>query len=55
MTTEKEFLASMKPFAQSLLDYALEEGKNHGITDARIYVSASDRLENSVEKGQVTK
>lgn len=55
MTTEKEFLATMKPFAQSLLDYAMTEGKNHGITDARIYVSASDRLENSVEKGQVTK
>ncbi|HYD18526.1 MAG TPA: TldD/PmbA family protein [Patescibacteria group bacterium] len=53
--TEQEFLSQFRPLAQNLLDYAMTEGLNHGITDARIFVSAADKLENSVEKGQVTK
>ena len=55
MTAEQEFSAKYRPLAQGLLDHALEEGKKYGITDARISVSASDRIENSVEKGDVTK
>lgn len=55
MSTEKEFLKTARPLAEELLDFAKTAGAAHGITDAKIFIGASDRLENAVEHGQVTK
>ncbi len=55
MSTDKKFLEDARPLGELLLDYAVTAGAAYGITDARIVISAADRTENSIEKGQVTK
>lgn len=55
MSTDKEFLKNARPLAESLLDHATTAGASYGITDAKVVIAANDRVENSVEKGQVTK
>lgn len=54
-TSEQEFLSTAGPLADSLLDYARTAGQPYGITDARIVISGADKVENSVEKGEVTR
>lgn len=55
MSTDKEFIKAARPLAEALLEYATAQGAAHGITDARIVISANDKIENSVEGGKVVK
>jgi PmbA protein len=52
---QKDFLKEARPLAESLIDYAMTTGKPFGITDAKVSVSLSEKQENAVEKGTVTK
>jgi PmbA protein len=52
---EKDFLKEARPLAESLMDYAMKAGKSFGITDAKVSISVSEKQENAVEKGEVTK
>ncbi|MCE9508589.1 MAG: TldD/PmbA family protein [Alphaproteobacteria bacterium] len=52
---EKDFLKEARPLAQNLIAYARTAGAAYGITDARVSISVSERQENAVEKGEVSK
>lgn len=52
--TEAEFLKDARPLAENLIDYAMS-GKAYGITDAKVMISANDKQEISVEKGEIAK
>jgi PmbA protein len=53
MTTQakKDFLDKVQPIADTLLDYAMKQGKAHGITDAKVSISTTENQKGSVRDG----
>lgn len=52
--SEAEFLKDARPLAESLIDYAMS-GTAYGITDAKVFIAASDKQEYSIEKGEIAR
>lgn len=52
--TKQEFLTQVKPLVQSLLDYAMNDGAQYNITDAKVSISLNDSVEFEIEKGKVS-
>ena len=53
--TAQDFENKARPLAESLIEYATEEGKQYNITDVKISISANDELETEVEKGKIAR
>lgn len=53
--TKDTFEKTYGDIADRLLAYAMEKGKDYGITDARISASVSTRLSAEIEQGEVSK
>jgi PmbA protein len=51
--SKNDFENTVRPLAKDLMDYALKNGKDQGVTDVRVVVSSSSKQENSIEKGEV--
>lgn len=52
--SEADFLKEARPIAENLIDFAMA-GKAYGVTDAKVVISANEKQEISVEKGDVSK
>lgn len=51
--SKQDFLNDAQPLAENLLTYAMQAGAAYGVTDARINISASEKIDNEVEGGEV--